>query len=414
MRSSGDSARVVFIMKKKWQLERTKSGKVERSLPFTDRWQINQLQEKPQVLFSLQRFAAEDEGRTEKPSERIRREERKKGNIAKSSEIVSAAVLLGNIIALFFTGLYMIYSLSNIFHSSFSGNFAELAINFSSERIFEFFIRTLIGVAKLLAPILLMTVLIAIIANIAQVGFLFTSHPLVLNFQRLIPKFERVLPNKKTAFALFRTIFQVTCIGVVAYVILTIEIFGILRTTDMELRRVLTVYSVVAIEILFVVAILLIFLAIPDYFFQKHVHTESLKMTVPEAQRETKEQEAHPQIRQRQREKSYTLLRDYQQVVKEVPKADVVITNPSHYAVALRFEQSLDNAPVVLAKGADHLALVIRNLAQKNDILIEENVELARTLYHEVEVGDEIPETLYRVVSVIFQRLYRIRGEEIA
>ena len=376
------------------------------------KWQLDVFQKLPIVPFHLQRFAAEDEGRTEKPSDRLLREERQKGNVAKSSEIVSSTVLLANITVLFFTGLYMIYELTLLFQKSFSLNFADLGSELNSEFLKSLFVNALTSVAKILSPMLIAAVLMGIIANVAQVGFLFTAHPLVINFQRLVPKFERVLPNSKTAFALLRTIFQVTCIGLAAYAILSIEIVSVLQTSDMGLREVLTAYAIVVIEILFAVAILLVFLAIPDFFFQKHVHTEKLKMTLPEAQRESKEQEAHPQLRLRQREHSYALLKDYQQVIKEVPKADVVITNPTHYAVALLFHPETDDAPVVVAKGVNHLAWVIRNLAKKHGVLIEENVQLARTLYRDVEVGREIPETLYRVISIIFQRLYRMRGEK--
>ena len=153
-----------------------------------------------------------------------------------------------------------------------------------------------------------------------------------------------------------------------------------------------------------VCAVLLLALAIPDYFFERHEYMESLKMDVSEVKRERKEDFGDPLVRLRQRERYLQMTRQ-RNMLKEVPKADVVITNPTHFAVALLYDPDISNAPRLLAKGQDAFAHEIRRVAQEHGILIEESPELARTIYREVEVGKEIPERLFRAVSLIFAKL---------
>jgi flagellar biosynthetic protein FlhB len=144
-------------------------------------------------------------------------------------------------------------------------------------------------------------------------------------------------------------------------------------------------------------------ISLPDYLYQKFEFIESIKMTKDEVKQETKEMEGDPLIRQRRRQRAFELMR--RNTFREVQKADVVITNPTHYAIALRYDPALEEAPRVMAKGEDHLALVIRNLARKNDIPMIENKPLARELYATVAVGDIVSEQFYRVLIDIFVNL---------
>jgi flagellar biosynthetic protein FlhB len=155
-------------------------------------------------------------------------------------------------------------------------------------------------------------------------------------------------------------------------------------------------------------AVLLLILSIPDYIFQKREFIESLKMTREELKEELKETVGDPHIRARLREMQREIA--MRNMIREVPRADVVVTNPTHFAVALSYDRTVMDAPVVIAKGVDNLALRIRQIAQEHGILIIENRPLAQDLYYRIDVGDMIPEDLFYAVSLVYAELYRKRG----
>jgi flagellar biosynthetic protein FlhB len=157
-------------------------------------------------------------------------------------------------------------------------------------------------------------------------------------------------------------------------------------------------------------AIAMIIMSLPDYLFQRYQHRESLKMTKQEVKEERKTTEGDPQIRGRLRERMRDLLGQNQ--LQNVPEADVVVTNPTHYAIALQWDQERMVAPMVTAKGQDNIAQRIREVAKENNVPIMENKPLARALYSEVEIGDTIPERYYEVMAIILAEVYRMSGKE--
>jgi len=181
-----------------------------------------------------------------------------------------------------------------------------------------------------------------------------------------------------------------------------------LKTSSMGLKAALGLFAWISFKLLLICGAALLLLSIPDYYYQRYEHIEKLKMTVSESRRERKDEEGDPLVRQRQRERGMELRRQ-RNMLGEIPGADVVVTNPTHYAVALLYDPALHQAPAVVAKGADHLAFLIRNIAQANNVPVQENPALARVLYGEVEPGQEIPEHLFQAVSVIFAGLDRFR-----
>ncbi len=366
-----------------------------------------QLAELP--CYDLQRFAAEDEGRTELPGERRRREERLRGNVARSQEIVSATVLLGAVAILFLAGTYIISSIQTFFLKYLQNDFSSYHKLFAQEEVQLYFLDLSMQIAKIVAPIMLVSFVMAIVGNISQVGLLFTLQPLALRIDRLRPDFRRVLPSRRTLFNLGRVTLQVVLVAVAAYIIISQDYLPMLQSADMGLGRAVTFFGWVAFKLLVVTALILAILSVPDYLYQRFEYFENLKITFSEARRERKDEEGDPLVRQRQRDRAYELRRQ-RKMLQEVPDSDVVIVNPTHFAVALKYEPNISQAPVVVAKGADHVAFLIRRIAQKHDILIEENPALARTLYREVEVGHEIPETLYQVISLVFARIDRFRN----
>jgi flagellar biosynthetic protein FlhB len=166
----------------------------------------------------------------------------------------------------------------------------------------------------------------------------------------------------------------------------------------------------IAFRILVEAAIALLLLSLPDYLFQKKQHQESIKMTKQEVKEERKTMEGDPLVRSRLRERMRDMLN--QNMMQNVPEADVVVTNPTHFAIGLEWKQERMNAPVVIAKGQDNIAQRIKEIARENEVPIIENKPLARALYSEVEIGDEIPEQYYEVMAIVLSEVYRMKAQE--
>ncbi|MBE7439923.1 MAG: EscU/YscU/HrcU family type III secretion system export apparatus switch protein [Spirochaetales bacterium] len=352
----------------------------------------------------LQLFAAEDEGRTELPTERRRREERDKGNVPRSQDLAGSVVLLGTVILLFFLSGLIFYQSRSLFERFLT---LDTSAFYSADLPLARFVLTSMfwETAKIVGPLLGVGFLLAILGNVTQVGLLFSARTLEFKLERLIPDFKRVLPTRRTMYNLARVMVQFLLIGFAAYLIIIDDFIPMLSTSDTDLAAALTLFGWASFKLLLVSAVILFVLSVPDFFYQRFEFMENLKMTISEVKRERREEEGDPLIRQRQRERGYEL-RKQRDMLEAVPSADVVITNPTHYAVALGWDrEQRSQAPVVVAKGKDHIAFLIRTIALKNEVPIQENPPLARTLYNEVELGREIPETLYRAVSAIFARL---------
>lgn len=360
--------------------------------------------------FDIQRFAAEDEGRTEEPSERRKQEERDKGNVPKSNDISGAVVLLGGVVTLLISGGLMLDLITGAFHKYLGQDFSRYS-NFTIETLhemsFDFFMIT----AKIVAPVMIMAFLMAIIGNVSQFGLLFTFRAIQLKPEKIIPDFKRVLPVRRNIVNLLKIMMQVAIIGTAAYITISYEYLPLLKTANMELNQAIVLFAKLAIKLLIVTAIILLALAIPDFFYQRFEYMENLKMSVSESKQERKESDGDPLMRQRQKERGVDI-RQQRNMLEEVPTADVVITNPTHYSVALKYDNSINGtqAPVVVAKGVDHIAFLIRDIAKNNQIHIEASPQLARTLYADVEIGEEIPEELYKIISSIFSKLARFRS----
>ena len=279
------------------------------------------------------------------------------------------------------------------------------------EGVQKFFFEASLYTGKILAPLLVVAVLIGIIANISQFGFIFTAYPLGFRLDRMKPDFKRIFPGKRTMFNLGKVTAQILLISVVAGVIIVNDYLSMLKTANMGLARAILIFAYVAVKLLFVAAMVLGIISIGDFLFQRYEYLENLKVTISEAKRERRDEEGDPLIRQRQRDRAYEL-RKQRNMIQDVAEADIVVVNPTHFAVGLKYESEMNQAPLLIAKGVDHLAYLIRNIAKEKGIHIEENPPLARALYNDVKIGQEIPETLYRVVSLIFAKLSRFQTKE--
>ncbi|HNE23398.1 MAG: EscU/YscU/HrcU family type III secretion system export apparatus switch protein [Leptospirales bacterium] len=357
--------------------------------------------------FHLSRFAAEDEGRTEAPTERRLREEREKGRVARSQDLTNAVVLLGAVMGLYFTGGYMVNQCMQLFHRFFSES-AFAQTSFQAEDLKSFVGTLFFEVFKICMPLFGISMFMGIVGNVVQVGGLFTVRPLFMP-ERLTPDFTRIIPSRRNFYLLLKTLVLVGIIGFTAYMVIMDDFIPMLKSAGMDTRQALVLFAHSAFKLLIVCAVLLLALAIPDYFYERFEYMENLKMDISEVKRERKEDFGDPLVRQRQRDRYFQLTRQ-RNMLKEVPKADVVITNPTHYAVALLYDPAVATGPRVIAKGQDWLAFEIKRIARENDVPIEENPEVARAIYSAVEVGREIPENLYRAVSLIFAKLDKFKA----
>lgn len=356
------------------------------------------------LYVDLQWFAAEDEGRTEEPTEeKIRKERYEKGHVVKSQELVSAIGLLLPALTIFFLAPYMLRTFVEMLRFFITRSF-ELDIK--DRLIFVLFINYF---AKLILPVFGIAFAAALFSNIVQAGFLFTLKPLAFNFSKIIPNFaqyfSKTLFSANGVFNFVKSLVKVIIIAITAYFIIRSDIKKITNLETVNFMMSFTEISLLAIRLLIISALLLLVLSIPDYMFQRWQYREHLKMTRYEAKLEQKDYEGDPHIKQRLRARMRELLR--QNIAVNVPKADVVITNPTHFAIALEYNVSL-YGPRVLAKGEDELALRIKRIAKDNDVPIVENKPLARTLYSEVDVGEIVPAQYWGVIIEILRRVKTI------
>jgi flagellar biosynthetic protein FlhB len=265
----------------------------------------------------------------------------------------------------------------------------------------------------LVLPIVLVAFIAALAGNIVQVGFLFTVKPLVPDFSRIVPRFgrffKRAFFSGEAVFNLAKSMFKVAVIVVIAYLNIRAEIEKITNLMTVPFMVSFTFIVSIAFRIIVEATIAMLVLAIFDYVFQQRQHLESLKMSRQEVKEERRMYEGDPLVRSRLRERMREIMS--RSMIRAVPEADVVITNPTHYSVALEYDRIVNPAPLVVAKGVDSLALKIREIAEENAVPIIENRPLARALYNEVEVGDTIPEKYYEVMAAVIAEAWRISGK---
>jgi flagellar biosynthesis protein FlhB len=356
----------------------------------------------------LQFFAAEDEGRTLDATESKKRKAREEGKVPKSIDMSAALVLLVVFWTLAFFGKYIIGG----FHEAFTyciDNMYTLDISSTGIRSALFHFGYLF--LRITAPIFVISMVIGIGANLMQVGFLFTWKPLAPKLERIsfTPQkiIQRILFSKQAMANLLKSVVKIVVIAIIAWMIISSQLPYIINLVDTGIAASFDAITTIAFTLVNATCIVLFAFSIPDYMFQRRQHLESLKMSMPEMKEEHKMEEGDPLIKQRLMQKSRELAQ--RNLPAMVKKADVVITNPTHIAVALQYDMLTHQQPIVVAKGADHLAFVIRQIAIEAEVPIMENKPLAWALYDDVRLGDPIPEALFNAVVTVYQRLEKFR-----
>jgi flagellar biosynthetic protein FlhB len=354
----------------------------------------------------LQWFAAEDEGRTEEPSEHKLRKAREEGKVAKSVEVTSAVMLLAGILAVAALSASMLRTMLAMLTWFLSNAASPNALSGVLVRVFLGYL------VRISLPLLAIMFIVAVAGNVIQVGFLFTAKPIAPDVSRIVPHFgrwlQRAFGSTEAAFNLAKSIAKIALIAVVAYLNIRGEIPRLTRLALAPFFSAVALVSSIALRIVIEAAVLLLAFGALDYWFQRRQHLEALKMSRQEVKEERKMYEGDPLVRSRLRERMREIMR--RNMLKAVPKADVVITNPTHYAVALEYDRAVMAAPTVTAKGADIVAAKIREVAAEHGVPLVENRPLAQALWREVDIGDPIPEKFYEVISIVLAEVYRAAG----
>ena len=347
--------------------------------------------------------------KTEAATPRKRREERKKGNVFQSNDIINAASILILFTILRFTmpSIYD-YFIGNLREFlGYIGTTETLTVAFAI-KIFELIG---LGILSVAGPVMLCAMAVGIVASGAQTRFIFALDPLKPKFSRLNPLSGiKKMFSMRTFVELFKSMLKLIVIGAVFYsefsTVYQSSINLMYKDVPIALVEILTsIYNIVLkLCIAFVV------IAAFDFLYQWWDHERNIKMTKQEIKEEYKHTEGDPQIKGRIKEMQRKM--SNQRMMQEVPKADVVVRNPTHFAVALKYDINKNRAPVVVAKGQDYVAFKIIDIAKANDVPMIENKPLARALYKEVEIGWEIPPEHYSVMAEILAWVYSLKKKK--
>jgi flagellar biosynthetic protein FlhB len=348
--------------------------------------------------------------KTEAPTPRRRMDAREQGNIARSPDIVAAALLLGVMYGLSVTGPSLVNALRALMTLVLSG---ETLSDHSAGQLPTICLAAVKAVGVALAPLLLIAMGLAIVSNVLQVGLFFSVRRLQPSLAALNPfkGLNKLIGGGQGPAHLLINVAKVTLIALVAYSAIHARLPQILKSQELGFAQIFALGATTVYSVAVRVGILLLLLAIFDYAYQRWRVERSLKMTKQEVKEEMRRMEGDPQIKQRRRQ--IAMQRVIQRMKRDVPTADVVVTNPTHFAVALKYDEGA-TAPKVVAKGTDLLALRIREIALASGVPIVERPPLARSLYKLVEVGQEIPEQFYSAVAEILAYVYELSGKSMS
>lgn len=363
--------------------------------------------------YNLQWFAQNDEGgdKTEPATAKKLKDARDEGKVVKSKEL-SAAV---DLIALFMSLKIFVPFVAEQFFEIFSGVYNKIPDVVSNagkgfttvlaHQVVQMALQSIIIAA---IPFLLISFIVAILTNILQVGWKVTTKPMQPKLSKINPisGFKRIF-SKDSLFELVKSIAKIGLIAYVAYSYIKDQSDQLLFLYDMELLQAVMFIGNIILDAGLRIGLVYLIVGVADYIYQRHKFNEEMKMSKQEVKDEYKNTEGNPEIKGKQRQR----MREASQrrMMQDVPKADVVITNPTHLAVAISYDIGVAKAPVVLAKGEDYLAMKIREAAKEHHIEIVENKPLARMLYTNVDIGAEIPPELYQAVAEVLAMLHKYK-----
>ncbi|HTY38000.1 MAG TPA: flagellar biosynthesis protein FlhB [Bacteroidota bacterium] len=347
--------------------------------------------------------------RTEPASERKKSEARKKGQVAKSMELNSALALVFGLMILYFSGGLIAQQLA-----AAAKNFFEHAAQMEVSRnsLQDQFSRVFVTIGVAIAPVAVGLLLVGLIGNFAQVGFALSFEAISPKWNKLNPLsgLQRILVSRRSAVELGKGLLKITLICLVSYFTLDSILSDSLQLIDADAQAVMEFMAKGALAVGLKASFVMLVLAGFDYAFQRLEYERSLRMTKQEVKEEYKMLEGDPTVKGRIKTIQRQLA--YKRMMTDIPKADVVVTNPTHLALALKYEAAKMSAPKVVAKGADLIAQKIREIAKKHDVPIVEDKPLAQALYKAVDIGEEVPEQLFQAVAQVLAYIFKLRDQK--
>lgn len=364
--------------------------------------------------YNLQWFAKDGPGgeKTEPATAKKLRDAREEGKVVKSKELVSAF----DLIVVFLVMKVFISYVGDSFISVFEFIYTAIpdfvknnSVELTTSNMMKFFNTVITMSAKIVAPFFLFGFTVTTLVSLLQVGWKVTGKPLKPKPDKFNPinGFKRII-SKDSLFELVKSILKIAVIIYVAYTSIKGNANDIFVLYEIPLLQAVILCGNIIINAGLKISLVYLVVGIVDFIYQKHKFNEDMKMTKQEVKDEYKNTEGNPEIKGRQRQRMREASR--RRMMQDVPKADVVITNPTHLAVAIKYDAETAKAPIVLAKGEDYLAMKIREKAKENKIEIVENKPLARMLYANVEIGQEIPPELYQAVAEVLAMVYNLRN----
>lgn len=349
-----------------------------------------------------------DNEKTEEPSQYRLDEARKKGEVASSKELSSVLLLSGSLLTLILCAVFIFECFTDYIDWMYLQDFKTI---YTKEKISEVISKTLWTLLKCTGPSFGASFCLGFMTQFMQIGFLYSPEVLNADIERINPLkgFGRLF-SKKAAAETVKGIFKFSVVIIITYSVMKNNIGSFLGFLHSDAGQSLAFGKYLILKLGFSILLGLGVVALADFAWEKWTYRQKMMMTKQEAKEEAKEKDGNPEvknkIRQIQRQMSQKRMMD------DVKKADVIVTNPTHISVALKYDGDTMVAPSVTAKGADHLALRIREIAKENEIPIVENIMLARTLYKTVKVGHGVPRTLYKAVAEILAFVYKLKRKQ--
>lgn len=367
------------------------------------------------IQYNLQFFAEDANGaeKTEQPTAKKLNDARKEGQVAKSQEIATAFTLLALFLIIWILYPFIGTNIVGIFDRVYN-SIPDVARTYDG-RLPIAYIRSIISNAILTmgliaSPFFILGFLIAFISDLVQVGFKPTSKPLKPKLSKLNPisGMKKIFSTRKL-FELAKSLLKLAVMAAVIYSFLTGRTESLFLLYDMPLQQAIGLMGNLIISLGIRIAAAYMVIAFIDLIYQRRKFTKDMMMTKQEVKDEFKNSEGDPAVKGAQKRRMMEASR--RRMMQQLPQADVVITNPTHYAVAIKYDADESDAPIVVAKGADYLAQKIKEIARDNDVEIVENKPLARMLYANVEVGELVPPELYKAVAEVLAYVYHLKGK---
>lgn len=367
------------------------------------------------IKLNLQFFGDGEGGeKTEEPTQKKLTDARKEGQVAKSQELSHAINLVVVFVLLRIVGFYMGTRFMEMFTWVYEGipsTIVQTGGNLSVRDFCNYINRCALQLLLILLPVLLTGFTVSVIVNLVQVKWAPTAKPLAPKFNKLSPLsgVKRLFSMEKL-FELLKSVVKIFVIGYMAYITLRDKVGMILLLENISLKEGVGLVLETVLDMGFRIAILYIVVGVADYAYRKWKFHKDMMMTKQEVKDEYKNSEGDPQIKGKIRQKMREV--SQRRMMQAIPQADVVITNPTHFAVALKYDLEIATAPIVVAKGADLLAQKIKDIARENEVEIVENKPLARMIYHNVELGSMIPPELYQAVAEVLAFVYNVKEQK--